>query len=1258
MNEKFPNYKTTLDINLATNKTNKKIETKINDAIESFETQEQILLFKKIISTWDSSVITEKWIGTIVEIITIFDEIEDDNTPYQILDMTIEGLWKKAYTYFSSYDSVKTFSSLIIENQLNQQTIDAIKSLKADEDCIFISDEENQKIAFDSVRSQLYYFYSNIFKAWNNQSVRLLIEKWVVKTRSELALIQWLCEKDPNIIKSLLSLDNTQLSFEWYPYYNLSVSGLEKVHPVILETFDKYIKYKNIKSLSCILIWWNDNTSKNVYIWTYLKQINDIYLAWDEKNLDDDQIATVMNDFFPWFVDSMSTNTNLLTKYSFFWEHHKKNISLLFWLFLDNHEKYIDFKNIILRSDMQQENSLNYSIVYFSDIEELYNSSWMERINTLSDTVLKQVLMTRSTKQWIQSFMKSRQIENIEERYSHFILDTVLLNIWCKTLFLEKTNVQRIELEKYTDSLRYTQKMNHEIIYRGLDNIGKTLNSQWGWDWRWTEWEYWKILWIYLEEIRVFIKDVYPDFYESAITLRTKIIDTWVDVSFFADHIKAGKRDSKLPYLELVAESMRNNIDHITNIIDIAKVLYENTSPEIQAIKQNLIQQLHNNPNAKNIIISITDYFRYNSFPVFEVNCIFQHTNSKEVFDRKIEGTWNSRCHILSVLKNKDDYEKVREIFYVDSLKTLINSSPENIKDIVAIIDEWDELTEIIRTKGIETLTQSEKYYFFLFIKFCETILITSCLAYKPIQEITIENIWITYQQVFDALYCSPQKKPSETIAKRMLKPYWVKSFSHLLELSNNAIANANNQAIINWEFILSEWDIMKWVTSEYLSSYSTNWICAPEINWKNSTYDETYYGTDFWIIEAWDNDTTPQKILWEHISNKFGDLQIVIKDHQDLHRTYSKQKKEKHIENFNDPSLIEWYNPLSVSSSYEVSCSQFIDESRGFYLSHKDEYEIRHSVWRQRIDSFITKKNKHTDTQYCERLFFEIIRMWSYKKVFNESWEDILTTDSFVEKNKKLLLNPPTKVSIPDIFNQESTQWIEKNIDHIKTVKEALTISLDNPEDNAKLIMNIFKENNFFKQHFDQETWVDEKNNILWEHTLSVLKNYEKIFATLSDEKQQELFPKWSWISHEIMRLCIVLHDIGKGYALNTLGNNDLQHEVSKAMIYNIMETMWYSRREIRRVIAIVDQDLMLNIFSSTWDTKDIEIIANNIRSHAIRNHCEPETFFAILKLFTLVDWSTYDAFSESFNREKTGFSNQIQESLQKIGESLRKIQ
>ncbi|NCQ82128.1 hypothetical protein GW750_04990 [bacterium] len=50
-------------------------------------------------------------------------------------------------------------------------------------------------------------------------------------------------------------------------------------------------------------------------------------------------------------------------------------------------------------------------------------------------------------------------------------------------------------------------------------------------------------------------------------------------------------------------------------------------------------------------------------------------------------------------------------------------------------------MTEIIRTKGIETLTQSEKYYFFLFIKFCETILITSCLAYKPIQEITIENI-------------------------------------------------------------------------------------------------------------------------------------------------------------------------------------------------------------------------------------------------------------------------------------------------------------------------------------------------------------------------------------------------------------------------------------------------------------------------------------------------------------------------------------
>lgn len=1213
-------------------------------------------LFDKIISLTSEHEITQAWIEKIWKILHKIH----NHKQRMVIEIIIDSLADKSYQYIW-YKSFETFVSNVETITISEKTIEMIKALIWDEENIFCSDEEWKNISYDdlTIKPLRDMYYTDIFTKSFDKSIHHLIKKWVIKTRTELAFCKQLCATHPDIIKVLLSVPQTQLTFTPYQIYSFNHFALTTSHKPILHIIQQYITTNKITQLESLV--WNNFAAWWQWISfdAFIGSLNKIYDVFDTYSLTHKERESFLEDFFPWFTSNPLKDLNIFLRYSSFGTIPRPIVQQLIPLFMQNKRRYTKVKDIILqydwsareKSDRRHHDKLTYQdIIYFID------DFTDQDLSIYETTTTQQILKTKISKKSLYSFVKQRWIEDINNWYGHFIFDMALQNNWSKKYCINSLGISATEADLLINHPIYSQEFNLAILSCNK-NDAKNVIENWHWyfkDWRWKDKDHNKIF-LHHEQIRKIIEKKDPHFYKQTTHLRTTLKKIWSNLHFFANH-QAKWRKNKMIYLEWVANILHNNPDTVDHILEIAIFLSNTDSPQIDPIKLSLIQQLYNHPDAKKIIREMSDYFLYNHSAIFHSNEIFQHTNNKEVFNNKMKSDTHAKCHIPTVITNKENYEKVREIFYVDSLKTLLNSNPENIKDIISVMKEGDTLTKKVRWEWIESLSYEEKYSFFLFIKYCETLLISSRLPYNKKNTITVENIWETFTDILQAWYCSPQRKPSESIAKIMLNPYGIESFSDLWKTSQD-IRNQQWQRSQDTWLTVHQWDIMKWVSSEYLLSYCENWFCAPEFLWPNALQDTTFYWVDIWVISDKDCHVNTRETIQKHVSYPYGDFNIILHDNRgDLHRTYSEQKVWNHTLHYKDLSKTKGYNPLSIDSPYEVSCSQRINSLGNiddWYVSHQDEYEIRHSIWRHRIDAFVLKKWKEDDTCFCEKLFFHIVGMWGSQSVYNEKGESLFPDDQFVEKNKQIFLNPPTKDTL-GIYNDQDKERINKNIQQTKILKEALWTDAGDATLNAEVIMNILQKNNFFHQHFVQKTWVDGKNEILWEHTLSVLINYEKQYKALSNDEKKKLFPQWSCMTHELMRLCVVLHDIGKWYAFNTLGNKNLQHEVSTSMIYNIMETMWYSRKEIWRVIALIDQDIMWNIFASQWSEADIDACVSELKSHAIKNHCEPTHFFNLLKLFTLCDGSTYSEFSWSFTEDKAHFNDAIRSTFTQIEDKL----
>lgn len=203
----------------------------------------------------------------------------------------------------------------------------------------------------------------------------------------------------------------------------------------------------------------------------------------------------------------------------------------------------------------------------------------------------------------------------------------------------------------------------------------------------------------------------------------------------------------------------------------------------------------------------------------------------------------------------------------------------------------------------------------------------------------------------------------------------------------------------------------------------------------------------------------------------------------------------------------------------------------------------------------------------------------------------------------EKLNFNPqPEQKSVEtaehrELSEQPSVSLSRENLDEIFAQEEF------NPNQLLELLEKDFPE-------YSQDSGVCE-NLTLRQHTLSVIQQYEKFLES------QEL-P--NGVSKKLVRFILAMHDIGKPRAF-TEGDKSKQYQYTTEILDNTMERLGFNERDLRIAKTLVSGDPLGQYL------KDISPVSNakQIQEMATRSGLSKEDFFKLLKLYYMVDASSY---------------------------------
>jgi hypothetical protein len=164
----------------------------------------------------------------------------------------------------------------------------------------------------------------------------------------------------------------------------------------------------------------------------------------------------------------------------------------------------------------------------------------------------------------------------------------------------------------------------------------------------------------------------------------------------------------------------------------------------------------------------------------------------------------------------------------------------------------------------------------------------------------------------------------------------------------------------------------------------------------------------------------------------------------------------------------------------------------------------------------------------------------------------------------------------------------------------------------------------NHLETNFELKSFFDGSNGVLCANTIRT--HVQKSFKTLEDQY------KFFDIDHidvggisakEFMRLFIILHDIGKPFAL-ALGDRNLQHEYSAKIIKSVMKRLGFNNQTITLAITFVENDIMGDIRQEKISAqKGLEKLAEQ----AGKTVLSIKDFFTLILLFFIADAGSYQS-------------------------------
>lgn len=272
------------------------------------------------------------------------------------------------------------------------------------------------------------------------------------------------------------------------------------------------------------------------------------------------------------------------------------------------------------------------------------------------------------------------------------------------------------------------------------------------------------------------------------------------------------------------------------------------------------------------------------------------------------------------------------------------------------------------------------------------------------------------------------------------------------------------------------------------------------------------------------------------------------------------------------------------------VSPENLVKQMKSYYRTNNEV------MFNESID--ILKYLRYVVCQNPSEMINELEHMWIY-----EIWWKPL-------KAAVITFEQSHKLSQDDLFSSfDSTQ--EKS--SVEEVEQYTSLDQVFKNYNPHVLINYLKK--YVWDLYEKDAWVEEKLS-LWEHTLMVLRQFEKYYVN------EEL--PWG-VDKNIIRLALALHDIWKPDAI-AAWNKSNQHYYSTKIINELATKLNISNSTKNLILSLVDGDPFWEYLKlKTITNKDIEKVSSKIRQMAEKSWLKVNHFFELLVIYFKCDTSSY---------------------------------
>ena len=694
------------------------------------------------------------------------------------------------------------------------------------------------------------------------------------------------------------------------------------------------------------------------------------------------------------------------------------------------------------------------------DLETFVNSNWLHELLLNASPIILGVMLnkykidsqTLLSSELLHNYVKPENLEIIFEKYPEIGFKELssLENDKVHVLSLANPNNLKVIFEKYPEiKIEELAELDHVLNYKlRTENLAIVLENFWPLD---------------LAEINQYEKlfcfngmlPVTLNFKEENHKWYLKFLNEIIDTNYNSD-----KKS------EMIEKVVSLTFEQAQNYVEIFKMLDDSISMDIQRIKNELIGELLERDNPKDVVKQIINIFERNNLPLtWKIFKVFELLYPKEKFKNTLRPYWSPVLH-----QYLDEWKNVYNLIYKDLMNIAIKSWDRSLRDYLKtfiwsekllkkfediVSSDWFDWSDVHCLEGkLEEQEQVKLLYLFRRI----SVLYNRYFWGEINEWNTIEDkkYWksIVADNQLVGFYNDIKKwfnlRDWKSIYDRLQTLVYVNWLNyHSAEEILEEMSRSKEQAHEKWLQLYNNsnwWKIefprqvfLKWVTEDAFSKIINRWVTCREYLW----------GWEDWKA-AW-SDATPFDIDWIYVDcptewTSYWNINLVV----DATKSSIYDTKEKWIQWYSEDKyelfVTWWWNHYWIRTGIPMTEVDYI-----IYYGDFSKKEFEYMCYEiARNGYYIPITDKEWYIKFTPEMYHNIRKWFNYMKYYDgfdvelKDWKYVSKeSDNEVHKDSidgelwmLILENSPSNERYKE-FAKENRELAENTIEWIKRILE-----------------------------------------------------------------------------------------------------------------------------------------------------------------------------------------------------------------------------